>query len=167
MKRQLLAAAVIATIGVSSTVPLVASAGTSPTTSGDSSLVDKISSKFKLNKSDVQKVFDENHASHQAEREQNYKDRLAELVKDGKITQAQSDSIQAKHDETKTYMESLKDKTKSERREAMKTKADELKQWADDNGIDAKYVMPYGPQGKHGEMRGKEAPDSSNNSPSN
>lgn len=162
MKKQLLAVATVATIGIGAGVPLVASADTSSTQSGGTSIVDKIATKFNLNKSDVQKVFDEDRAAHQAEHEQKFKDRLAQLVKDGKISQAQADKIQAKHDEIKTYMESLKDKTPSERHAAMKTKMDELKQWAKDNGIDEQYLMPGHPGGRGGHMKDQSAVEMAN-----
>ena len=75
---------------------------------------------------------------------------------DGKITQAQADLITAKHAELKTFMESLKDKTAAERMEAMKTKMDELKQWAEDNDIPLQYLHlgMKGPHGKFGPRMG-------------
>lgn len=119
-------------------------------TSGGTSLVDKIAQKFNLNKSDVQKVFDEDRASHEAERQQKMEERLTQAVKDGKLTQAQADAIKAKLQEMKTFMDSLKDKTEQERRDAMKTKMDELKQWAADNNIPKGYLpMGHGMMGGH------------------
>lgn len=120
----------------------------SSTTSG-TGLVDKIAQKFNLNKSDVQKVFDEDRTAHDAERQQRMEERLTQAVKDGKLTQTQADAITSKMAEMKTYMDSLKDKTEQERHDAMKTKMDELKQWATQNNIPHGY-MPMG----HGMMGG-------------
>ncbi len=122
-------------------------------TSGDTSLVDKLAQKFNLNKSDVQKVFDEDRTAHDAERQQHMDERLTQAVKDGKLTQAQADAIKSKMAEMKTYMDSLKDKTEQERHDAMKTKMDELKAWAAENNIPDGY-MPMG----HG-MKGGPRPD--------
>lgn len=131
----------------------VVRAATDSSQSPESSLVDKISATFNLNKSDVQKVFDEEHAARQAERETREKERLAQLVTDGTITQTQADKITAKRAEMRTYMESLKGKTAEERRAAMESKRTELKQWASDNGIDEQYVMHMGGRGGGSGMR--------------
>lgn len=152
MKKNLLIVASMATVGLGLGVPAVM-ANTASAQSNNNSIVDKISSKFNLNKSDVQKVFDEERANHMAEREKAFADRLATLVKDGKITQAQADKITAKHGEMKAYMDSMKDKTREERHKAMEQKRTELQKWAKDNGIDEKYVMGGGP-GRHGGGRG-------------
>ena len=83
------------------------------------------------------------------------KDRLAQAVKDGKLTQAQADKITAKMAEMKTFMESQKDKTKEERKTAMEAKRDELKKWAEDNDIPEGY-MPMGHGGPGGRGHGPE-----------
>ncbi len=136
-----------------------------------SALVQAIASKFNLNTADVQKVFDDQRAQQQADmqakNEQRFTDRLAQAVKDGKLTQAQSDLVTAKHQEVQTFMESLKDKTVADRQAALKTEMDSLKQWATDNNIPEGYLpMGFGPgrgmMGGHegfggrgmGEMRG-------------
>jgi hypothetical protein len=123
------------------------------TTQNGNSLVDKIAQKFNLNKSDVQKVFDDDRAEHEAKHQQHTEERLTQAVKDGKLIQAQADAIKAKLQEMKTFRDSLKDKTPKERHEAMKTKMDELKQWATQNNIPQEY-LPHG----HG-MRGGPRPD--------
>lgn len=150
MKKALLTAAVLAstTAGGLATASVV-SAATDTSQSPESSLVDKVASKFGLNKADVQKVFDEDRAARQTERETKAKEALAQAVTDGKLTQAQADKITAKRAEMKTFMESLRDKTASERRAAMEAKRDELQQWAKDNGIDESYLRPMAGRG-HG-----------------
>ncbi len=149
-------AATAATLTLGAAAPLAAHAVQAESADSGSSLVDKIASKFNLNKDEVQKVFDENRAAHEAEHEQDFKDKLATLVKEGKITQAQSDKIQAKHDEMKAdrdkNMESFKNMTEDERKAAMDAKRDELKQWAQDNGIDESYLMPMRGGGPGGRM---------------
>lgn len=149
--------AVTATIGVA-TFAGVGMASAQSSSSNRDGLVDKIAQKFNLNKNDVQKVFDEQHAAHEAERQQRMEERLAQAVKDGKLTQAQADAIKSKMAEMKTFKDSLKDKTEQERHDAMKTKMDELKQWADQNNIPKGYFpMGHGMKGGHGPRHGEHA----------
>ncbi len=63
-----------------------AATNTTTSTNPQSSLIEKLVSKFNLNKDDVQKVFDEDRASHEAEQETQTKTKLDKLVTDGKIT---------------------------------------------------------------------------------
>lgn len=161
LKKALLVTGAASTIGLSSVIGMgVASAATTSSTStsdngGMSSLIDKLATKFNLNKDDVQAVFDEDRTEHEAEQQKDFEAKLDQAVTDGKITSAQKTLILNKMSEMKTYMDSLKDKTDDERREAMKTKMDELKQWATDNNISMDYLRPMGGHG-HG---GPGAPD--------
>ena len=87
----------------------------------------------------------------EAERETQVKADVAQLVTDGKITQAQADKINAKRAELQKEREANKDTTKT--REEMKTEMDakktELEQWAKDNGINTDYLR-YVMGGGHG-----------------
>jgi len=120
----------------------VANAATSSSSTGNDSLVNKIATKFNLNKSDVQAVFDQDRSEHEAERQQKLEDRLSQAVSDGKITSDQKDQILSKLKELQTYRDSIKDKSASERRSLMKAKMDELQQWAKDSNL-SNYV-PFG-----------------------
>ena len=123
----------------------LAHAATSTTngTNPQQSIVDKLTSKFNLKKDDVQKVFDEEHTTREAERTAKTKDKLDALVKDGKITQAQEDKLIAKADEMRanheTNREAMKDKTMDERKAAMQTERDAYKKWLSDNSIAEEY----------------------------
>lgn len=145
MKKQLAIAGLVAGIATAGVTGVgIANAATTSTTSTNpmSSLVDAIASKFNLNKSDVQAVFDAQRTQMQAEREAQIKEEVAQLVTDGKITQAQADKINAKRAELQKKREANKDSTKT--REEMKTEMDakktELEQWAKDNGISTDYL---------------------------
>ena len=147
MRKALVVSGIVGTVGLAGLASAASvSAATDTSKSGDpmSSLVDKIASKFNLDKSKVQAVFDEDRAAHQAERQQEMKDRLATAVKDGKLTQAQADMITAKQAEMKTFMDSLKGKTGDERHQAMEAKRDELKKWASESNIPQEYLGPAG-----------------------
>jgi predicted phage gp36 major capsid-like protein len=169
MKKPFVIAGLAATIGLAGLGAGVAHAATSSSDSNNpmSSLVDAIATKFNLDKTQVQQVFDEQKTKMDAEREQEVKDELAQLVTDGKLTQAQSDAITAKRAELEKEREanrdSFKDKTAEERKSEMDTKRTELEQWAKDNGIDTqylKYVFGHGPGGRGGHgPGGHNAPD--------
>lgn len=132
----------IAIIGVGS----VSAAASTPR----QNLIDALASRFNLNKSDVQQVFDQQHDKLQAEHQQAIKDRLQSAVDQGKITADQRDKIIAKLDELKRSRDSLKDKTPEGRRMAMKTQFDELKKWAADNNIPVQYLMGFNGPGRMG-----------------
>jgi len=143
MKKNLIIAASIAAVGFGAAVPLASTLtahAAANTTTGSSSLVDKIASTFHLNTTDVQKVFDDQRAANQAKRAQAEKDRLAADVKAGTITQAQADKITAKLAELQADRTALKNKTPAERKAAMDAERTALETWAKDNGIDMSYL---------------------------
>lgn len=118
-----------------------------------SSLVDKLVSKFNLNKDEVQKVFDEEKEARKAEMQKGFEERLQAAVDSGSITADQKSKILSKQKEMEEFRKSLESKTVAEAREAMKTKHEELKKWADENNIPARYLM-FGPGGKMGHGMG-------------
>lgn len=134
----------LATIGIVGASTLGVSLAAHAQSSGGNTLVDKVAQKFNLNKDDVQKVFDQDWAERDAERQQKMEEKLTQAVQDGKITSEQKDKIVAKLKEMKTFMDSLKDKSVAERRSEMKAKRAELKQWAKDNNIPERFLMPGG-----------------------
>jgi hypothetical protein len=162
MKKHLVIAATAATIGLTGLGVGVAHAATtasSTSTNPMSSLVDAVATKFNLNKADVQQVFDEQKSKMDAEREQTIKDKVAKLVTDGKITQAQADLINAKraemqkqHDANKASMQSMSD---TERKAAMEKEKTDLETWASQNNIDSQYLRYiFGGGHGHGGHRG-------------
>lgn len=108
--------------------------------SGGNTLVDKIASKFNLNKSDVQKVFDEERSAHEAEHKARVEERLQTMVDEGSITSDQKtailqklDELKAAHDENR---DSMKDLTKEQRKAKMDERKAELESWAKQQGLD-------------------------------
>lgn len=125
-------------------------------TSGQDTIVQMISDKFHLNKSDVQSVFDQHRTTHMQERQQKIADRLTQAVKDGKITEGQKTLIENKLKELvanrQSSFDKLKDMTPDERRAEMQKQKDALDAWAKQNGIDPQYLFPgfgMGMQGMH------------------
>lgn len=123
------------------------------------SLVQMIASKFGLKTADVQSVVDQHRQQMQAKHETNYEARLTQLVKDGKITEAQKQLILTKHKELETKREEnrnkMKDMTPEQRKAAMQAEKTEIETWAKQNNIDVKYLFG-GDMGRWGmRMKGK------------
>lgn len=117
-----------------------------------------LSQKFGLNETEVKTFLETEMQKHRTEMQaqfaQNFEDRLAKGVTDGKITQAQADLIKAKQTEIKTQLEALKPavgvKPTDADREKMKTIMDGLKTWADSNNIPKEFIMLGGHKGGRG-----------------
>jgi hypothetical protein len=90
-------------------------------------------------------VFDQHRQQMQSNMEQKYEQHLDQLVKDGKITDAQKQLILAKHKEIVQKMQSNKDSFKNmtadQRKQAMQQEKTDLENWAKQNNIDLKYVV--------------------------
>ncbi len=138
MKKKLLIAATVATIGIGGLSMGVASAATDSSGPRDG-IVDKIATKFGLNKTEVQAVFDESRTEREAERLTNLQEKLAAAVKDGTLTQKQSDAILAKFKELQAAREANRDKfesmTDEERKAAMEEARTAFEKWKTDNNI--------------------------------
>lgn len=79
---------------------------------------------------------------HFAQRAQRIEHRLDQAEKNGKITADQKAAIEAKLQELKQFHETLKNMTPQQRRDAMKQKMEELKEWAKSNNIPFGFMMP-------------------------
>lgn len=130
----------------------VANAATNVTNNNQmSELVTAIASKFNLNASDVQAVFDgqktkmdaarkEKMAEMETKHQQEFATRLSQAVAAGKLTQVQAGLITSKKAELEASSSNLEGKTAEERRAAMATQMESLKQWAKDNNIPEGYL---------------------------
>ena len=126
--KQVMVAAGIATIGLASLGGMsVAYAQNSP--SDSTGIIDKIATRFNLNKDEVKAVFEEERAAHQLERKAEMSNLLQDAVDSGDLTADQKSAIEAKQSELQT-------KRESERQE--------LDAWATTNGIDQKYLFGRG-----------------------
>lgn len=155
MKKQLMVAGLATIVGVTGLVGAGVANAATDTSSSDpmSGLVQAVATKFNLKTTDVQAVFDEQHTKMQEERETEIKKDVAQLVSDGKITQAQADKINAKRAELNKEREAARDsstsKTRDEMKSEMEAKRTELEAWAKENGIDTQYLR-YVMGGGHG-----------------
>lgn len=154
-KKSLLIGAAVATMSLAGIGSVgVVSAATSPSTStGNTSIVDKIATKFNLNKADVKAVFDENRSAKIAQHKADQAERLATAVKDGKLTRAQADYITNAQAEIAALRGTSTPDTVTDAVKAqIKTKMDALRTWAKDNNVDVKYLG--GGHGGHGHRGG-------------
>ncbi|QQS19881.1 hypothetical protein IPL85_00225 [Candidatus Saccharibacteria bacterium] len=164
MKKTIIAAS-IATVIAATGVAGLASAATQNGTGSmpRSSLAGAIAKKFNLQESDVQSVVDADRVQMQAQRETEAKEKLTQLVKDGKLTQAQADLINAKRAELQKSREanhaSMVSKTDAERKATMDAERTALDKWLADNNIptDYRYLVLGGWRG-HGSHSESGAP---------
>lgn len=166
LKKGLMAAAAIATIGVAGVATTAGVyAATTDSTDPQASLVQKIADKFGVNKDEVQQLFDEQRTEHEAKHEAEVAERLQALVDDGTITAEQKTLIETKIKEMKEQREADRDNFKELSHEERKAKMDEgktgLESWAKDNGLDLTKLkgvfMDGGPRGFGGPGHGPEA----------
>jgi len=102
-------------------------------------LVQRVAERFGLNQDDVQAVFDEHREEMHSQREDNYEARLDEAVANGELTAEQKQLILDKHAELQASMETNKANFEAHHQE-MITKHESLESWAEENGIDMKYL---------------------------
>lgn len=138
LKRTLILGAGVATVGVAGLAGLTtASALTNTDNSTGTSIIDKLASKFNLNKDEVKAVFDEDRAQHQADMKAKRTEVLKTALSDGKITQAQYDHIVAAQKEIDTLMDSAggPDEQSDETKAAIKSKLDALRSWMKEQNL--------------------------------
>ena len=98
-------------------------------------VMQKLVERFNLNEDEVKAVFDDFRVERQAEMKARFEERLNQAVSDGQISEEQKQLIIAKHEEL---------------RAERNAKRDELKTWAEENGIDLQlFFGPKGGRGKH------------------
>lgn len=162
MKKVIIASS-IAALGVTGLAggAVFATANSTSGTDPMSGLVSAIATKFNLKKDNVQKVFDEQRTQMETQREQEVKDQVAQLVKDGKLTQAQADKINAKRAELVKEREanrtSEQNLTDAQRKTKMEERKTTLDTWLKDNNIDSQYayLLMGGRGGRGGSDGGK------------
>jgi hypothetical protein len=157
IKHTLLVGATAASLGLTA-VTGVGMASAASNSSGQTSLIDQIASKFNLNRDQVATVFTADRAQHQAQMQADQAKRLAQAVIDGKLTQAQADYITGAQKEISSLMSNGDPSQQSDAtRASIRQKIEALKTWATNNNIDQQYVGHGGP-GMNGPR-----PDSSTN----
>lgn len=144
MKKTFIISAVVLTLGVTGL-------GASHALAQDAtypSIVQRIADKFNLKPEDVQAVFKEEREERHKEMETRLGQRLDALVKEGKLTEEQKQAFLKKHEEMQKNFEEnfvkFKEMSPEDRQEIKVDKKDDLKAWADEQGIDLKEVFGDG-----------------------
>jgi polyhydroxyalkanoate synthesis regulator phasin len=157
IKKSFVVAGAVATVGLTGIAGIgVASAAT---IDSKSTLIDKLVDKFDLNKGEVEAVFEEQRAEIETKMQERAEERLSQAVSEGKITEDQKAKILAKLAELKAEREAdheaVRNMTDEERRAHMEQKHEELKTWAEENGIPVEYLHLHGQKGIGMEVHAK------------
>jgi hypothetical protein len=104
--------------------------------------VERFAERFDLDPDEIMDFMEELKEEKAAEMEAKFEERLDDLVEDGDITSEQKQDILDKKAEMESFKESLEDMTVAEAREAFKDKKEELKDWAEENDLELKYLFP-------------------------
>lgn len=103
------------------------------------SLIERIATRFNLNRDDVRNIFNEEREAHQKEMAARLETRLSEAVANKTITEEQKALILKKHEdvqkEREASLESRRAMTPEERRADAQKHRDEMKAWATANNI--------------------------------
>lgn len=137
-RKSLLVAGGVLTLGVAGAgVGATASALTNTNNNKHASLVDALAKKFNVDKSEVQKVFDEDHATHESEMKTSRETALKKALTDKKITQEQYEHIEAAWKELDTARSSAGDPSSQteQQRTEMRKKMDDLRTWMQQQNI--------------------------------
>lgn len=130
-------------------------AATTATTQQYPPVIEKLIKKFNLDRTEVDKAFEEFHKERQVEHRAFLEERLDQAVKDGTITKAQKEAILKKMDEMKAKIEDINNQklTAQERQAAMQKLHADMQAWANENGLDKKLHL-FGRGGFKGGHRG-------------
>jgi polyhydroxyalkanoate synthesis regulator phasin len=136
----------VAAFAIAASVFTLSSVAKADTINSQDSLVQKLVTKFNLNETEVKQVVDEHRDQMHKERAVGHETNLQKLVDEGKLTQAQKDTLVTK----------MQDKAKfgtmsaEERQKAHETHRTEMDKWFAEQGIDKNLLklMSHGGQGR-------------------
>ncbi len=111
---------------------------------GYSPMAEKIAEKFNLNSGEVEAVFEANRAERREQMGERQEERLVQAVLDGKITEEQKQAILAKKAEMQVDREQMLNLPDQEREANREKHQEEMKIWAEENGIDMAQFMGMG-----------------------
>lgn len=138
LKRTLIIGAGIASVGVAGLAGVATtSALTAVDNSTGTSLIDRLATKFNLNKDEVKAVFEAERAEHRAEMKAERSEALKTALSDGKITQVQYDYIVTTQTEIDALIEAAgtREDQSEEERAAIKAKFDTLRDWMKEQNL--------------------------------
>ena len=118
------------TLGVAGLKTIDAATGT------DYPIIQNLAEKFNTSPEDVKGIFDRTREERIQERQKAVEDSLNRAVKDGKITKDQKNTILSKQEKVRNKMEEVR------------MVREDLRNWAEENDIDLKDILPG--KGSHG-----------------
>jgi len=122
---------------------------------GNPDIVQKLAERFGLNVEEVQRVFDQQRDERMQQAQEKMNDRLEEFEQEGRITEDQKNQILAKQEEVQSQILDLGDLSPEERKEKMSQIKTDLRDWAEENGIDIPLGLGImGPMGRGFRMGG-------------
>ena len=107
-------------------------------------LVQKLISKFNLNKDEVSKIMEQDRSERQAEMQKRFEEKLTELVKTEKLTENQKTALISKHNEMKANKQNIREMTREERQNKMQEEKSKYEEWSKSQGIDLSLLRPEG-----------------------
>jgi hypothetical protein len=125
------------------------------TDQGPERMIERLAERFGLNQDEVKSFFESEREASQAKRQAALEERLSEAVSEGRLSEEQKQLILDKREELRAEREanreSYRDMDRDERREERKSRRDALQAWAEENGIDMRYLVGrHGKGGPHG-----------------
>lgn len=111
------------------------------TDSNTLSLPQRVAERFGLEQSEVEAVFDEFRDERHQEMKSHFEEKLSTLVTEGKLTEEQKSAILAKKEELWTEHQTLHSLSPEERKAFVDTEREELKAWAQAQGIDWEAIF--------------------------
>lgn len=105
-------------------------------------LVQAIANKFHLDPSQVQQVVSDVHSQYAQKHEENLESKIAQLVKDNKLTKTQADALTAKLKDLRTQVEATKSLPEGERHTKIMQIMSDFKSWAQSQGINFSQLFP-------------------------
>ena len=107
-------------------------------------IAQKIAERFNLNVGDVEDVFDEQRDERRADRYAYFTERLDDLVEEGTLTEGQREELIEMHETKQDAMQELRGLEPEQRRSRMQEMHEEMKAWAEGEGIDLPIIGPMG-----------------------
>jgi hypothetical protein len=99
-------------------------------------IAERLAERFDLNQDEVQAVFDAVRDERHEEMQIQLEEKLNELVSEGVLTTEQMNSFLAKHEDMRPEKGEMSALTMEQRHERMQTHHEELRTWAEENGVD-------------------------------
>lgn len=145
MKKKLLVPALTLTI-LAGTIYGVGQASAETGWHDNSPVIQKLVDRFGLDESEVQQVFTEARDEQQLQRQLEFEEYLETAYQNGEITDEQKQAILEKHAEMMAERQNIdreefQNMSREEKQAQNETRRAEMDSWADENGVDLKYLF--------------------------